>query len=112
MTDNAFAYVRNGSLRELLEAREIRHLRTQPYRPRTNGKVEPFHLSRVTARLHVRSTNDVDRFIDIPPRRKDGRSQDDAKTVRFGEHASQARAAHGRRPSHNDCPLASLPLTG
>jgi transposase InsO family protein len=33
----------NRSLRELLEAREIRHLRTQPYRPRTNGKVERFH---------------------------------------------------------------------
>jgi transposase InsO family protein len=43
MTDNAFAYVRNRSLRELLEAREIRHLRTHPYRPRTNGKVERFH---------------------------------------------------------------------
>jgi transposase InsO family protein len=43
MTDNAFAYIHNRSLRELLEAREIRHLRTQPYRPRTNGKVERFH---------------------------------------------------------------------
>jgi transposase InsO family protein len=43
MTDNAFAYVKNRSLRELLEARRIRHLTTQPYRPRTNGKVERFH---------------------------------------------------------------------
>ena len=43
MTDNAFAYVRNRSLRELLEARAIKHLRTQAYRPRTNGKVERFH---------------------------------------------------------------------
>ncbi len=43
MTDNAFAYVRNRSLRELLNARGIRHLTTQPYRPRTNGKVERFH---------------------------------------------------------------------
>jgi transposase InsO family protein len=43
MTDNAFAYVKNRSLRELLAAREIRHLTTQPYRPRTNGKVERFH---------------------------------------------------------------------
>jgi transposase InsO family protein len=43
ITDNAFAYVRNSSLRELLAAREIRHLTTQPYRPRTNGKVERFH---------------------------------------------------------------------
>ena len=43
MTDNAFSYVRNRSLRELLEARHIKHLRTQAYRPRTNGKVERFH---------------------------------------------------------------------
>jgi transposase InsO family protein len=43
MTDNGFSYVRNRSLRELLTSRGIRHLTTQPYRPRTNGKVERFH---------------------------------------------------------------------
>ena len=43
MTDNAFAYVHNRSLRELLASRGIRHLTTEPYRPRTNGKVERFH---------------------------------------------------------------------
>ncbi len=43
MTDNAFAYVRNRSLRELLARQGIRHLTTEPYRPRTNGKVERFH---------------------------------------------------------------------
>ena len=43
MTDNALSYVRNRSLRELLERRQIKHLRTQAYRPRTNGKVERFH---------------------------------------------------------------------
>jgi transposase InsO family protein len=43
MTDNAFSYVRNGSLRELLARKGIRHLTTQAYRPRTNGKVERFH---------------------------------------------------------------------
>src|SRR6266513_4465066 len=43
MTDNGFSYVKNRSLRELLARREIRHLTTQPYRPRTNGKVERFH---------------------------------------------------------------------
>jgi transposase InsO family protein len=36
-------YVRNKSLRELLADRHIKHLRTQPYRPQTNGKVERFH---------------------------------------------------------------------
>jgi len=43
MTDNAFTYVNNRSLRELLANRGIKHLTTQPYRPRTNGKVERFH---------------------------------------------------------------------
>ena len=43
MTDNAFAYVKNRSLRELLASREIKHITTQPYRPQTNGKVERFH---------------------------------------------------------------------
>ena len=43
MTDNAFTYVKNRSLRELLARHGIRHLTTQPYRPRTNGKVERFH---------------------------------------------------------------------
>jgi transposase InsO family protein len=43
MTDNAFTYVHNRSLRELLERHDVRHLTTQPYRPHTNGKVEQFH---------------------------------------------------------------------
>jgi len=42
MTDNAFAYVHNRSLRELLATHRIKHLRTQPYRPQTNGKVERY----------------------------------------------------------------------
>jgi transposase len=40
MTDNAFAYTKNRSLRELLHAGAIRRIRTRPYTPRTNGKVE------------------------------------------------------------------------
>jgi transposase InsO family protein len=42
MTDNAFTYVHNRSLRQLLAARAIAHLRTRPYTPRTNGKVERY----------------------------------------------------------------------
>jgi transposase InsO family protein len=42
MTDNAFTYVHNRSLRELLHQRAIDHLRTRPYTPRTNGKVERY----------------------------------------------------------------------
>jgi transposase InsO family protein len=43
MTDNALQYRRSRELRQLLERHGIRHLKTQPYRPRTNGKVERFH---------------------------------------------------------------------
>jgi transposase InsO family protein len=43
MTDNGWSYVRSRELRRLLEQRDIRHLKTKPYRPRTNGKVERFH---------------------------------------------------------------------
>ncbi len=43
MTDNAWAYTRSRRFRELLARRELKHLTTKPYRPRTNGKVERFH---------------------------------------------------------------------
>jgi transposase InsO family protein len=43
MTDNAFAYVHSRAFRDLLDRHGIRHLTTEPYRPRTNGKVERFH---------------------------------------------------------------------
>jgi transposase InsO family protein len=55
MTDNAFSYVRNRSLRELLAAHGIRHLTTQPYRPRTNGKVERLHQTMGREWAHGRS---------------------------------------------------------
>jgi transposase InsO family protein len=42
MTDNAFTYVHNKSLKALLRARAIDHRRTRPYTPRTNGKVERY----------------------------------------------------------------------
>jgi len=43
MTDNAWAYTRSRSFRQLLDERQFKHLTTKPYRPRTNGKVERFH---------------------------------------------------------------------
>jgi transposase InsO family protein len=43
MTDNAWTYTHNRSLRDLLTTHGIRHLRTRPHTPRTNGKVERFH---------------------------------------------------------------------
>lgn len=43
ITDNAFAYVNNRSLRELLARRGIHRLTTRPTGPRPNGKVERLH---------------------------------------------------------------------
>lgn len=43
MTDNAWAYTHNRSLRQFLLQHHIRHLLTRPRTPRTNGKVERFH---------------------------------------------------------------------
>ena len=43
ITDNAWSYTKNRSLRDLLGQRGIRHLTTRPRTPRTNGKVERFH---------------------------------------------------------------------
>jgi transposase InsO family protein len=43
MTDGAWAYTHNRTLRSLLIERAIRHIVTPPYTPRWNGKVERFH---------------------------------------------------------------------
>jgi transposase InsO family protein len=43
MTDNAWCYTHSHTFRELLARHEIKHVRTRPHRPRTNGKVERFH---------------------------------------------------------------------
>ena len=43
MTDGAWSYTHNNSLRELLTRHGIRHIITPPYTPRWNGKVERFH---------------------------------------------------------------------
>ncbi len=40
LSDNAWVYVKNKGLRQLLADRAIEHWRTKPYSPQTNGKVE------------------------------------------------------------------------
>jgi transposase InsO family protein len=42
MTDNAWAYTKSRRLARLLTQRDIKHLRTDAYRPQTNGKVERY----------------------------------------------------------------------
>ena len=41
-TDNAWCYIRNRSLRELLAAHEIQHRRIPPRTPKRNGKIERY----------------------------------------------------------------------
>ena len=43
MTDNAFSLRQEPLAARAARRRGIRHLTTEPYRPRTNGKVERFH---------------------------------------------------------------------
>jgi transposase InsO family protein len=43
MTDGAWSYINNRTLRELLAQHGIRHIVTPPHTPRWNGKVERFH---------------------------------------------------------------------
>jgi transposase InsO family protein len=40
LSDNAWVYVKNKGLRQLLADRAIEHWHTKPYSPQTNGKVE------------------------------------------------------------------------
>jgi transposase InsO family protein len=42
LSDNAFVYRHNRSLRDLLQAHKIKHRFIRPRRPQTNGKVERF----------------------------------------------------------------------
>jgi transposase len=77
MTDNGFSYVKNRSLRELLAGRDIHHLTTEPYRPRTNGKVERFHqtMAREWAyglayRSHRQRTQALPHWLDHYNRRR------------------------------------------
>jgi transposase len=60
MTDNGFSYVKNRSLRELLAAHGIRHLTTEPYRPRTKRQgraLPPDDGPRVGLRARLRLTS-------------------------------------------------------
>lgn len=54
MTDNAMVYRHNRSLRELLAAHGAQHIRTPPYTPRWNGKVERFIQTLDTEWAHGR----------------------------------------------------------
>ena len=54
MTDDAWTYTHNQSLRQLLRARQIHHIHTRPYTPRTNGKVERYQQTLQRERVGLR----------------------------------------------------------
>jgi transposase InsO family protein len=67
MTDNALTYTRSRGLAELFETVGIRHLRTRPRRPQTNGKAERFigTLQREWAYARLFRSND-ERLASLP----------------------------------------------
>lgn len=67
MTDNAMTYTRSRSLAALLTDLGIRHLRTRPRRPQTNGKAERFigTLQREWAYARLYRSND-ERLASLP----------------------------------------------
>ena len=54
MTDNAFAYTHCRAFKATLADLGARHLTTQPYRPRTNGKAERFIQTALREWLYAR----------------------------------------------------------
>jgi integrase-like protein len=100
MTDNAFSYVRNRSLHELLAREGIRHLTTQAYRPRTNGKVERFHQTMarewaygLSYRSHRQRNHALPHWLDHYNRRRPHSSLGDRPPIT----TSVGRTASGQR---------------
>jgi transposase InsO family protein len=54
MTDNGSAYV-SRRFRQACQRWQIRHLRTQPYRPKTNGRAERFIQTLIRGRAYRRT---------------------------------------------------------
>lgn len=67
MTDNAMTYTKSRSLTALFAELEIRHLRTRPRRPQTNGKAERFigTIQREWAYARLFRSNDA-RLASLP----------------------------------------------
>jgi len=85
MTDNAFAYTQLTYAR-LVAGLGLRHLRTRPYTPRTNGKAERFIQTALREWAYVRPyrssqqrTGALDRFLST-------------------YNTTRPHTAHGRRP--------------
>ena len=67
MTDNAFAYTQCRAFQATIAHLGARHLTTQPYRPRTNGKAERFIQTALREWLYARAyAQSAERAADMP----------------------------------------------
>ena len=93
MTDNAFAYVKNPTLRELLDRPRHRAPHDAPYRPRTDGKVERFHQTMarewgygLSYRSHRHRARALPHWIDHYNRRRPHSSLGDRPPINRGHN--------------------------
>ena len=67
MTDNALAYTHSNAFRAVMRELGARHLKTRPYRPRTNGKAERFIQTALREWLYAKPyTSSAERTSDMP----------------------------------------------
>jgi transposase InsO family protein len=67
MTDNAFAYTHSNAFRTVLAQFGARHIKTRPYRPRTNGKAERFIQTALREWLYAKPyASSAERTSDMP----------------------------------------------
>ena len=67
MTDNALAYTHSNAFRDVMRELGARHLKTRPYRPRTNGKAERFIQTALREWLYAKPyTSSAERTSDMP----------------------------------------------
>jgi transposase InsO family protein len=85
MTDNAFCYVRHR-YRDALAALGLRHLRTRPYTPRTNGKAERFIQTALREWAYVK------------PYRSSAQRAGALSPFLRTYNTTRPHTAHGRRP--------------
>lgn len=85
MTDNALCFVR-GRYASALEELSIKHLRTRPYTPRTNGKAERFIQTALREWAYKR------------PYTSSAQRTGDLQTFLTTYNTKRPHCAHGRRP--------------
>jgi len=85
MTDNAFCYVKQR-FPAMMAARGLRHLRTRPYTPRTNGKAERFIQTALREWAYVKTY------------RSSGQRAGALGDFLTTYNCTRPHTAHGRRP--------------